>query len=313
VVKNADNNHAPRQEIILQQVIPTSWTGYVALRKDSSGGDMRVFDSPTGGTEITFNEIDNIFASNELPKHLYVEGYSDSAHMRDAVLTLSTVEGYDTPDSVKFTVLWVQPVDVAFSGTASNDNDKIDVYRAWTEADTYDLGLQKFDDPDDWWGWGTQARGIVHPNEFEYPLVAVRLDRDWEVRRFDGAGNAIGEPKDFSAEIPPGNDTSPPVVRDDDPTDSDPFGAIYDLDAPGTYRVDAPANEIRRMRANFKAFATAPLREDDVRASFVTSYFVRISIKQVDAPTGMNWILVNDVPGDNQAGYGTTPLTWNLQ
>lgn len=286
-----------------------TWAGSLVLTK--SGG-VRVFDAATQGSEITFNGSDNVFESSTLPRSLFVEGSGESASMRDVTLTLASQSSAADSDSVKFTVLWVEPIDVAFFGTVSIDNDKREAYRAMTESDTYDLGLQKFVNPD-LWGWGTEARGTVHPSQFEYPLIDVRLDRDWEVRMFEGNGNPMGDPKDFSPSIPPGNDTSPAANRDDDPTDSDPFGAIYDWDSPGLFRDQAPANEVRRYRANFKAFATAPLPEDFVRASLIRTYFVRISMKQINVPSGANWVLVDDVAGDNQAGYGTTALTWNLQ
>jgi len=308
VVENADNNNAPRKEIILQQVVPTTWTGYVALRRESSGGEVRVFDSATGGTEITFNEIDNVFTSNELPKHLYVEGCSESAHMRDVVLTLRTAEEWDTPDSVKFTVLWVDPVDVAFQGNVAQDNEAREVYRAHTVADHYLLGSQEFQSPD-LWGWGTEARGIVHPNEFEWQITNVFLDRNAEWKLWDGSGTLVDSK-------PYGTDRSDPSWRDDDPTNSDPFGAIYDLDTPGTQIAVASAGTIARYRGNFEAFATLPWSDpppDFVRASAIRQYYVRFSIKQVDAPTGNNWVVINDVAGDNSAGYGTTSLAWNLQ
>lgn len=149
----------------------------------------------------------------------------------------------------------------------------------------------------------------MHPAAFEYGLLSVFLNRNAECKTWQGS--------DLMHHDPYGNDkTMDPAFRDDDPTNSDPIGAIYDLDAPGLGIGVANVNTIRRYRANFEAFATLPWNDsppDEVRASVVVNYYVRFSVKQVDSPTGSTWVLVNDVPGDNAAGYGTTSLAWNLQ
>jgi hypothetical protein len=122
-----------------------------------------------------------------------------------------------------------------------------------------------------------------------------------------------GAPKDSSASIPPGNDTSSASWRDDNPLDSDPLGSIYDLDAPGLTMVTTPQNWIRRMRFNFKEFASITIDGTAIRASNIFEGFVRFSIKQTAAPTGSTWVLSNDVAGDNNAGPGTTKVTWDLK
>lgn len=302
VVRKADGNDAPRKKITLA-VQPPSWSGTVEL---SRGGGVRVFTASTGGTEITFNGYDNVFSSSSLPLNLYVEGSSASITMRDVDLTLQPW-GPGTSDSVKFTVLWVDPVDVQFSGTVSNDNDSREAYRQLTLADHYLLGLQEFEFSDgDAWGWGTEARGLVHPADFEWEIARVQLERNGEFRLWDEAGGLV-DSKPFGEDP-----TLDPLLRDSDPTDS-PNGAIYDLDAPRAYIVEANANSIRRYRGNFEAFAAIWLDGQHVRASLVRKYYVRFSIEQVDAPSGWSWIPVCDLPGDNIATYGTTNLTWNLQ
>jgi hypothetical protein len=105
------------------------------------------------------------------------------------------------------------------------------------------------------------------------------------------------------------------TFQDTNPTDSNPQGWIYDWDHPRLARDIANAGEIKRARVNFTAFAqiTVPESPTGVRASCVTEYYVRMSIEQLDCPSGDNWNLVDDVPDDNEGWYGTTPLTWNLQ
>jgi hypothetical protein len=52
-----------------------------------------------------------------------------------------------------------------------------------------------------------------------------------------------------------------------------------------------------------------------VRASQPQEYLVRFTMKQTAAPTGSTWVLLAppDVASDNQAGNGSTNLTWDLQ
>jgi hypothetical protein len=92
-----------------------------------------------------------------------------------------------------------------------------------------------------------------------------------------------------------------------------PYGAIYDWDYPRIYKTDSPAGEINRARFNFKAFATVTVDGGLVRVSPIVEYYVRLSTQQTTAPNGTDWVLINDVPGDNSAGSGTTSLTWDLQ
>jgi hypothetical protein len=105
------------------------------------------------------------------------------------------------------------------------------------------------------------------------------------------------------------------VLRDNNPTDSDPPGQIFDLDAPGLFVPTAPMDEVRRTRNNFKEFAEVTIDAQLIRASLVYEYYVRFSMKQVTGPCGNTWAAINppDVVGDKQAGPGTTKLSWNLQ
>jgi len=326
VVKNADNNNAPRQEIIMK----TNWSGNVVLTKTSYGGGVRVFDASTAGNEITFNGMDNVFPSNTLPRSLYVEGSAESLFMRDIALNLAPQQGGGNTDSVNFTVLWVDPVELRWSSLSevSNDNDKRGNYNSITIGDSYALGLQEYENPLTW-AWGTEAYGLVHPVEFDYSYIFVggqytalpHLDRDAEVRWWLNNGTPLGAETrkyfDQPAPPPPGNDVGDPIWRDDNNLDSNPVGFIYDLDTPGIYEVISPVNEVRRFRANFKAFASIQLPgQDFVRASPITTYFIAFSIKQMDSPNGNNWQLDTNLPADNNAVYrppSPRPVTWNLQ
>jgi hypothetical protein len=65
---------------------------------------------------------------------------------------------------------------------------------------------------------------------------------------------------------------------------------------------------VYRYRTNFSAYATLP--DGSVASpSFGYFFYVRFSCQL----TGPGYVFVNDVPGDNQIGLGSTPTTWNLQ
>jgi hypothetical protein len=314
VARNFDGNNAPRQKITLQAVA-SGWSGNVLLTK--SGMPIDVYTAATGGTKLTFNGTDNAFLKTSLPKDLYVEGVEASGSMRDVTLKLSAQDQPGSSDTVPFTVLWVDSVEVSFDGTMSSGNSARNNYRGMTAEDTYSLGFRQFlqapGRPNGWWGWGLESHAVVQPANFAYPLSGFKLDRDWESKLWNAGGNLVSTGA-FSPTVPPGNDTSELAWRDDDPSDSDPIGAIYDTDAPGyAPQIAEPGGTVARYRANFKAFASISVGTTEVRVSPIRTYFVRFSITQTDAPNGFNWVVRNDVTGDNQAGYGTTLLTWDLQ
>jgi hypothetical protein len=76
---------------------------------------------------------------------------------------------------------------------------------------------------------GTEARGLVQPADFDYPFTDLHLDRDVALMNWKGDGDVLIGVAVFRESIPPGGDTSEPELRDDDPSDSDPIGCIYDL------------------------------------------------------------------------------------
>jgi hypothetical protein len=314
VVRNHDNNNAPRVKVTLEQVLPATWQGNVVLSKNNS--NIKVYDSATGGTELTFNGTDNKFSNtSDLPKDLYVEGATASTSMRDVELSLQAENNSTSSDTAKFTVLWVDQPTVAVAGSVSDDNDKKDEYKLSTAANTYNLGLQAFiGNPDDGshWGWGFESRANVHPSGFDYPNSDLTFERDVESRAWKGNGQeSLPGGKDFFPSIPPGNDTAAPF-NDANP---EPNGKIYDFDGPGLVIMNAPQNEIRRSRHNFKTFASITVCGQSVRCSPVRNHYVRFSMKQLNAPSGINWQIIDppDVQNDKQAGDGSTPLSWNLE
>jgi len=235
--------------------------------------------------------------------------------MRDITFRANLVGNSSFVDQAKATVVSVEMPTVSFMGPTSMNNDKRGNYKIWTKAKTDNLGPQVYtdEDPSLWdarFGWGIEANAVVKPAGFNYRNNDLKLERDLE--GMDWFGATPSPTKVFSATIPPGNDTSLAAFRDDNPM---PNGVIYDLDAPGLFLDTADQNRIRRTRNNFKVFASITRGGKKVQVSPIRECFIRFSMKQIDAPSGKNWVLLTppDIPNDNQAGYGTTKLSLNLQ
>ncbi|HWF08832.1 MAG TPA: choice-of-anchor X domain-containing protein [Bryobacteraceae bacterium] len=316
VVRNFDMNNAPRQQIVVGQAQPASFTGNLILTRNSA--KVKVFDAATAGSEITFNGTDNKFANAGIAaagKNLWVEGATQSDAMRDITLTLAVESRPDVKDTVTFTVLWVDTPVVRTSGAVSMNNSASGSYTGCFGAGVAASLGGPFILPNcgTRMGWGTEAGATVHPSGFNYPGNDLKLERDNAFHDFVGNGTSTIDQRAYNATIPPGNDTSPATFRDDNPSPDD---KIYDLDAPGLdTSVVSPQNEIRRTRNNFKSFASITVGGSSVRASQPQEYLVRFTMKQTAAPTGSTWVLLAppDVASDNQAGNGSTNLTWDLQ
>jgi hypothetical protein len=308
VVRSFDANGAPRKKITLKKVTdPVGFAG--SLLVNCASDKIKIFDAAAGGTQVLLDGTHNKFANAGLPKHLWVEGAKASDGMADVEVTLDVDSGPAKADSFKVTVLWVDQPDLAFTGTVSADNAKREKYKLLFKSFT--LGLQTTDDPTNKrMGWGSEASAKVHPPKFNYPGNDLRLERDYYFRDYNGSASmATGN---YSASLPPGNDSSPDTYRDDDP---DPNGIIYDVDAAGLNIPDAPAGTIHRTRNNFKSFASITVEGKKVRCSPVREYRIRFSQKQTKAPHGTEWKKLDppDVADDNQAAHGTTKVTWDLK
>jgi hypothetical protein len=323
VVRNADGNNAPRQQITINQATPASFNGNLILTVNSSA--VSVFDSPSGGTQITFNGTDNVFANSTLAagKSFWVEGELQSGAMRDIVFTLTT-DSLQTMDTANFTVLWLDQPIVATGGRVSSGNNKAAAYKSWTVANTIALGgpQQYNSEFGARVGWGTEARAVVHPTQFSYANSDLKLDKDLEYEDWENGGSFSIGGETFSPTIPGGNDTDAPDTRDDIPDAND---TIYDLDAPGLFlSQNTPQCQqvsgclqgtIHRTRNHFRAFAWITVKGVKVRCSPITEYYVRFSVIETTVPTGTSWVelMPADVTSDDQAGVGTTNLTWNLK
>ncbi|WP_324968358.1 hypothetical protein [Mycobacterium sp.] len=103
------------------------------------------------------------------------------------------------------------------------------------------------------------------------------------------------------------DDTSDPQLIDNDPQSGNSNGKVYDIDAPG---IGLSTPDIYRYRGNFVQYAVLGDRTSTLQVGSNFPWWARVSCTQ-DAQG--NLLLSQDVAGDNQAGAGTTPITWNLK
>jgi hypothetical protein len=99
----------------------------------------------------------------------------------------------------------------------------------------------------------------------------------------------------------PADDTSDPLLRDDNPQASS--GYAYDLDAPGV-KPDS-GNVIWRVRQNFSEYAVLDSATNTTPVSNTMSWYSAVSCI---TPDFMNYSLSTGVSGDNQTGLGTVNL-----
>jgi hypothetical protein len=307
LVRSFDGNDAPRKKLTVSMV-NSAPNSKVLLQL--AGDKIRIYDAATGGTEVKMDGAANLFAAGALPRDLWIEGVSASDAMRDIEVSASIDGRPAQKDAVKLTVLWVETPNVAFSGRMSAKNAKRAAYQSWTLAGTDQLGLQEYNNSyGARMGFGSEASAVVHPRAFRFPGSNLKLERDYYYR--DYQNRTLRDQGNYSAHIPPGNDTGPATARDDDPSPND---TIYDWDAAGLPVPNVPQNTILRTRNNFKAFASITVEGKSVRCSPVREYRICFSQKQTAAPAGAQWQIINppDVAGDNVAGHGTTKVTWDL-
>lgn len=147
-------------------------------------------------------------------------------------------------------------------------------------------------------GIGFETVGTIIPSNYTGNVIIHRTfvtDQNW-----------INSTEDPSQEKPPGfDDTSFTTFQDENPQSGGSAGKVYDLDSPGQHPPSIDGNTYR-MRVNFSTYAALP---GGTVISPAYNFYVRLSCTQ----TSSGYQFVNDVPGDNQIGPGSTKTTWNLQ
>lgn len=245
--------------------------------------------------------------------------------MCDVTLTLQPQGVSGGADSVKYTVLWVGPIGVTFSGSVSTDNDKRENWKNTITANgTYDLGPEGFKqytgEPAASLGIGYEEHALVFPINFGYPAGSVYAGVTFEFARkiqksfYKGMNGSDFDAEWSDADLREEND---PVAWQDD-TPSVPWGEIYDLDDPRIYTNETKAAGYKeRVRDDFEATVWVNIPGFPIiQCSDARQFHVCISIVQVDSPSGSHWVFDNEynAAGDNNGGYGLLQYaTWNLQ
>jgi hypothetical protein len=273
---------------------------------------VELYDAVTN-QKLKFDGKSNRYSEKKLPRNFLVRGIQPSKTMRDVEISVDIVGGAKKVAWIAFTVLWVDPITVDWSGTESPFDNYYSDYVKSTKTDslpdgTDKLGLQHFNLLNsDRFGWAYEVTAVVHPKNFAYP------DSDLHLYRYMRKASFIGSaPDPDPLQTRHGNDTSAPEFRDDTP---DPQGRIYDNDAPGFHDPYAKDydNQPWRRRWNMDEWATITIDKKAIRCSPLCSFYIRFSV--IASPDKSQWQrqTVPDVKGDDKFDYGTTPLTWNLQ
>lgn len=314
VVKNGDGNDAPRLPVSMRRV--KGLTGDLVLNRVTSR--LKVFTAAKGGAEIAFDGSSNRFANASLPKTVYVEGFEQSDAMRDAALTLEMADDPECKDTVKFTVLWVEPPEFRLTGAQSVSADDAAAPPLVAAQGDDHLGFHTLTgSPDAGPSWSTETSGRVHPDGFDYPgiVVAIAHAIDYEAwgRTAQSAKyRRIGKEKYVDVTRKDQSIVLKQHDRDDDPAPDD---RIYNLNAPGLSDFRAPAGFVARVRANVNAAAyVLKGRRTATRCSEIRDHWLRFSVVYVASGSTTAATPLSDVPGDNDAQEGPAQkLSWDLQ
>ena len=254
--------------------------------------------SGTGAAQFTQNNSTSITITQTT--QVEIKGLTESSTRDNIRIEAKDAQGKKLDDE-DFSVLWVT-ISIRTSGSISSDNNAKSVIGQVQGNSSPTLGPTRHTGSlaaiGQFWGNAVELVGTVAPKNFDEKIM---LDRQrLAANYFIGANNSLETGNSGGAKV----DTSNVILRDDDPK---PNGKIYDYDAPGLGNLPPSfaVGTTRRQRINFHQFAMW----NGKKASDDFPWFARISIVK----TAGTDALATDVPGDNVAGQGSTPLTWNLQ
>ena len=325
VVRNADNNDAPRLKVTVDvSNPPANWNGTITLTSPSSS--IQVFDASTGGNVIAFDGTHNVFSKASLPVTLYVQGQSSSSTMGDVQLK-AQADTNGGSDTANLTVLWCDQPTIKLT---TSDHVSPDDLAKQGYIDFF-IGRDQLGGPFEskigtFTSCGAEGRATVYPSNFDNSSFDLKLDQDTQNRLYinsmPNTDGKVGGYETFSQTVngTKGNDTAPNDLRDDDQMK---IGAVYQIDDPGLNTISQePQGTIYRMRFLAKNFANITINGTIVRCSPVTEYSINLSNIQTQAPSGAVWTTLsaadpNAVPGDNMASVVPAgqqpPQTWNLK
>jgi hypothetical protein len=193
--------------------------------------------------------------------------------------------------------------------SVSEDNSAITTYKFHSTNPTHTSTLGQYNPA----YIGVQFTGAVAPSNFvaDSPSSFVLKRSILKARIYEDGSNASTlvdcvNDSSLSVTCSPsavGADTGDGSFQDRDPQSSGSGGKIYDLDGPGP--AEPLDGNTRRMRVNFVEW----VEYRAIKASSDFAWFSRSSRAKASGLSSYN----NTVAADNQAGSGSTALTWNLQ
>ncbi len=150
------------------------------------------------------------------------------------------------------------------SGTVSGDDAALSAYQS--AEGTTNLGAIIGTGPVPGCFIGNEAIGAITPSNYTGNVIMHRfILNDATYENYTKIGGITNE-----------DDTSSPLLRDDNPQSGGSLGKVYDLDAPGLNPQQVDTNTYR-YRGNFYAYATLP---DGTRISPYYTYYVRVSCRK---------------------------------
>jgi hypothetical protein len=278
------------KESVTVTVSPTNPAPNITLTLSTRSGTGSAQFTSNNSTTMTITQTTNV----------EIQGLMES-DTRDNIRIEAKDDQGKKLDDEDFSVLWVT-ISIRTSGSISSDNSARSAIGTVQGSGSPTLGPLRHTGATSalgaFWGNAVELVGTVAPKNFNEKIILDRARVN--AAYYFGTSNTLETSNSGGAR----SDTSNATLRDDDPR---PNGKIYDYDAPGLPSLPASTavGTPRRQRFNARQFAMY----NGKKASDDFFWFARITIVK----TAGTDVLGTDVPGDNVAGQGSTPTTWNLQ
>jgi hypothetical protein len=204
-------------------------------------------------------------------------------------------------------VIWVTISTIYTTGTLQSDDDSANNYLNTTGTAYLNGNGPAYN--------GTEIKGVIAPSNFTDTVTLTQTRVSYSCYSDTSNGSTLasscsnGLPGSYTCSYTDYTQcqvdaTGPSASEDSTPL---PNGNIYSWDVPGTTPATV-ANTISRIRQNFAIFAVY----NGVTASNVFTWFNRGSAKR-NSDASISWETTYDTSGDNQAGQGSTKISYNLQ
>jgi len=279
--------------------VPVNGTGsyVVTISGDSSASVTLTLTTTSGSGSATFSGGESTQTITQTTT-VTIQGAAASSTANNIQLQASS--GGTVVASTTFSVVSVS-ISLSASGSPSGDDTAAENYTSYTYGNTT-LGQILENSSPNTCDIGVELRGAVTPKNYTGMVFLRRT-----MVSAAGFNGAKGQTSYNTGRVAGQDDTSGSTLLDSNPGSN---GAVYDLDAPG---IGFANSDIGRIRFNYNEYAVLDAVTNTQSAGSL-AWYARDSCVENPKPTnGYLVMFSNDVPGDNTAGTGTTPLTWNLQ